>query len=245
MWSCHHGNAKQSVHGSDWTVSCPVLSRVQIHNGYASLWFQCHFGNTIKSVTDQGFTIKHHILDNEAPPLLLDLLNEKHIQYQLVPPHMHWRNAVERAIRTFKNHLIAGLSSLPPTFPMNLWCKLLPQALITINLLQQSRTLPHLSAFSHFQGHFDYNATPLAPPGSHVLVHEKNNYEAIMGTSWHGRLLLGTSNETLPLLHDVYHIYSCNLYFWFRHFSPHFETAYFISVEYTSWFRRNHRNCAS
>jgi hypothetical protein len=42
------------------------------------------------------------------------LQEEMDIKYQLVPPHIHRRNAAERAIRTFKNHFIAGLSIHQP-----------------------------------------------------------------------------------------------------------------------------------
>jgi hypothetical protein len=48
------------------------------------------------------------------------------VAYQLVPPHCHRRNAAERAIRTFKEHFVAGLSSVYPTFPLHLWERLLP-----------------------------------------------------------------------------------------------------------------------
>jgi hypothetical protein len=46
----------------------------------------------------------------------------------LVPPHCHRRNAAERAIRTFKEHFVAGLSSVDPSFPMHLWDRLLTKA---------------------------------------------------------------------------------------------------------------------
>jgi hypothetical protein len=49
-----------------------------------------------------------YFLDNEASTLLKEQLRKLKIQYQLVPPHMHRRNAAERAIRTFKNHFMAG-----------------------------------------------------------------------------------------------------------------------------------------
>ena len=51
----------------------------------------------------------------------------------------------ERAIQTFKNHFIAGLSSTNPNFPLHLWDELLEQATITINLLQQSPHKKHLT----------------------------------------------------------------------------------------------------
>jgi hypothetical protein len=81
--------------------------------------------------------------------------------------------AAERAIHTFKNHFIAGLFSLDKDFPLHLWDRLLPQALLTLNLLQGSCTNPKLSAYAQLNGHFDFNRTPIAPPGIRVLVHEK------------------------------------------------------------------------
>ena len=75
--------------------------------------------------------------------------------YQLVPPGNHRRNAAERAIRTFKNHLIAGLSTADPNFPLNLWDRLLDQAYITLNLLRGSRMNPKLSAYAQIEGEFD------------------------------------------------------------------------------------------
>ena len=58
-------------------------------------------------------------------------------------------------------------------FPLTSWDQLLPQALMTLNLLRTSRINPRLSAWSQIHGIFDFNRTPLAPPGTRVLVHEK------------------------------------------------------------------------
>jgi hypothetical protein len=112
-------------------------------------------------------------LDNEASAALQQYMQEQQVDYQLAPPNIHRRNAAERAIRTFKNHFIAGLCSTDRNFPLNLWDKLIPQALITLNLLRGSRINPALSAQAQVHGAFDYNRTPLAPPGIRVLVHEK------------------------------------------------------------------------
>jgi hypothetical protein len=89
------------------------------------------------------------------------------------PPHCHRRNAVERAIRIFKEHFVAGLSSVDPTFPLHLWDTLLPQAEITLNLLRTSRLHPQLSAAAHFRGLVDYNKTDFAPPVCKIISHEK------------------------------------------------------------------------
>ena len=91
----------------------------------------------------------------------------------LPPPGIHRTNAAERAIRTFKNHFIAGLSSVHPGFPMSEWDRLLFQGELTLNLLRASRVNPKISAYTYLFGNFDFNKTPLAPPGSKVLVHLK------------------------------------------------------------------------
>jgi hypothetical protein len=85
--------------------------------------------------------LKPHLqgLDNEAPLALRNYLTQQGITYQLAPPHIHRRNNAERAIKTFKNHFIAGLCSVDPTYPLKLWYELLPQATITLNLLKKSR----------------------------------------------------------------------------------------------------------
>jgi hypothetical protein len=95
------------------------------------------------------------------------------VEYHLVPPHCHRRNDAERAIRTFKEHFVAGLASVDPTFPLHLWDRLLPQAEITLNLLRTSRLHPQLSAAAQFHGLVDYNKTAFAPPGRNIIANKK------------------------------------------------------------------------
>ena len=97
-------------------------------------------------------------------------VNEK---FQLVLPHIHRRNSAEQAIRTFKEHLIAGLSSTHKDFPLHLWCRLIPHTILTLNLLRQSRMNPKLSGYAQLHGEFNYNATPPSPPVTQFIVHEK------------------------------------------------------------------------
>jgi hypothetical protein len=90
---------------------------------------------------------------------------DNNVDFQLVPPGIHGRNAAERAIRTFKNYFIAGLCSVNKNFPIHLWDWLLLQAKITLNLLCGSRINPKLLAWAQVHGAFDFNRTPLGPPG--------------------------------------------------------------------------------
>ena len=101
------------------------------------------------------------------------MFENENVAYQLVPPHIHRRKAAERAIRAYKHHLITGLYTCDPRFPSREWDRLLPHCNITINLLRSSRRNPSLSAYAALQGNFDFNATPTAPPGTKVVVHEK------------------------------------------------------------------------
>jgi hypothetical protein len=109
---------------------------------------------------------------------LRNYLTKQGIHYQLTPPHINRRNNAEREIQTFKNHFIAGLCSVDTTFPLKLWDKLLPQATITMNLLRKSRINPNMSEYAQLNGHFDFNRTPLAPPGTQVIAHEKPDQRA-------------------------------------------------------------------
>jgi hypothetical protein len=130
---------------------------------------------SIALLTSRGLTPQLQRLDNEASQALQQYLTEQAIDYQLAPPHVHRRNSAERAIRTFKNHFIATLSGTDPEFPLHLWDRLLPQVLLTLNLLRASRINPRLSAQAQIHGAFDFNRTPLAPPGTRVMIHETSS----------------------------------------------------------------------
>ena len=68
---------------------------------------------------------------------------------------------------------ISALCSTDSQFPMHLWFCLLPQATLTLNMLQASRRHPQIFAYTVQEGVFDFNNTPLAPPGTKVVLHEK------------------------------------------------------------------------
>ena len=94
------------------------------------------------------------------------------VNFQLVLPHPHRTNTAEQAIQSYKDHLFAGLSSYYPNFPLQLWDHLLHQVTLTLNLLCPSRINPHLLEESQLNGPFNFNRSPLAPPGTKFLVYE-------------------------------------------------------------------------
>ena len=76
----------------------------------------------------RGLTPKLHIMDNEVSEVLNKYFEDSDIQFQLVPPHMHWRNVAERSVRTFKNHFVAALCTVDPLLPFYLWERLFPKS---------------------------------------------------------------------------------------------------------------------
>jgi hypothetical protein len=155
-----------------YIYDCNYVKVIPMKSRSASEWVKAY--DTIhQELTDKGFKPKLQTLDNEASAALKNFFTTNDVDYQLVPPRCHRRNAAERAIRTFKEHFVAGLSSVDPAFPLHVWDRLLPQAEITLNLLRTSRIHPQLSAVAHFHGLVDYNKTYFAPPGCKIIAHEK------------------------------------------------------------------------
>ena len=113
------------------------------------------------------------ILDNECSGEMKAALNKYKLQFQLVPPDNHRRNAAERAIRTFKSHFLSCLATCPKEFPIREWDRLIPQAVLTLNLLRTARTNTNLSAHAYLNGIHDFTKCPLAPFGNKVMIHQK------------------------------------------------------------------------
>jgi hypothetical protein len=128
-----------------------------------------------QKLTSRGLKSKLMTLDNEASKLLKDYLHDQDINFQLVPPYCQRRNASECTICAFKYHLIAGLCSTDKAFTMHLWDRLLPQAILTLNMLSKLRINPKISAASNLYGQYEYSRAPMAPPGTILIAHETLN----------------------------------------------------------------------
>jgi hypothetical protein len=155
-----------------YVYDCNYVKVIPMKSRSSSEWGKA-YDHIHQELTVKGFKPKLQTLDNEASTALKNFFTANDVEFQLVPPHGHRRNVAECSIRTFKEHFVAGLSSVDPTFPSHLWDRLLPQAEITLNLLRTSRLHPQLSAAAHFHGLVDYNKTAFAPPGCNIIAHEK------------------------------------------------------------------------
>jgi hypothetical protein len=116
-----------------------------------------------------NFMPTYEIADNAMTQAFIADLRLRGITCTLVPPNNHRSNNAERAIQTFKNHFIAGLSTCDPSFPVSEVKDIVPQVLITLNLLRKSRSSP-LTAQEEIHGLFDSNRFDLHPPGTRVIT---------------------------------------------------------------------------
>ena len=98
-----------------------------------------------------------HVLDNEAPEDLKQAICENGCKVKLTPADQHRRNAAERAIQIFKGHFISILAGVLDDFPINQWDELLPQTILTLNLLRHANIAPNISAYAYHHCSFDYN----------------------------------------------------------------------------------------
>ncbi len=116
--------------------------------------------------------IPHQIvrLDNETSTQLLKLFSNLGMKIEIAPPANHRTLSAERHIRTWKNHFISTLSTCDPSFPLDAWEFLIPHAECTLNLLRPSITTPTVSAWEQVCGKFNFNAVPLAPPGTRAVI---------------------------------------------------------------------------
>jgi hypothetical protein len=96
-----------------YVYDCNYVKVIPVKSRSASEWVKA-YDTVHQELTVKGFKPKLQTLDKEASAALKNFFTVNDIAYQLVPPHFHRRNAAERAIRTFKEHFVAGLSSVDP-----------------------------------------------------------------------------------------------------------------------------------
>lgn len=123
----------------------------------------------------------------------------KGIDIQLVAPHTYQQNAAKRALRTWKNHFAAGMSSTDNNFPLHLWfylrCYTMIQVTNILNMLRPSWHHPHLSAYTILYGVFDFNQKPMAPPSTKMQVHQKPQQQLTWDPHTQNGWYIGASKE--------------------------------------------------
>ena len=64
-----------------------------------------------------------HVLDNKCSKAVQSFVEKEDTNIQLVEPRNHRVNAAETAIKAAKYHIIAGLQTVDPDCPLQLWIK--------------------------------------------------------------------------------------------------------------------------
>jgi hypothetical protein len=91
-----------------YVYECNYVKVIPMKSRSASEWVNA-YEHIHQELTVKGFKPKLQTLDNEASADLKNFITANDVEYQLVPPHCHRRNADERAIRAFKEHFVAGI----------------------------------------------------------------------------------------------------------------------------------------
>ena len=190
-WFLHQGHPYQwkSIHQPDRKITSNIKQRLKIHHDNVWSWIQINPGGNIEEqmtiwtviryhkpqmhLKNIGTNPRIHIMDNELPATVKKYLRNNKIDLQLVPPNMHWTNESKNSTIAFKDHFIAGLETVPPQLTLHLWCRLIPLATTTLNLLHPSHINPRLSEDKILNGTFDYNRTTFTPPQKNVVVNEQ------------------------------------------------------------------------
>ena len=96
-------------HSSNLILAEPFSSRKDKHRIAA-------YNAMMERLKAKGLDVDLQVMDNEpSKDFKQNMVNKWKVEYQLVPPDMHRRNAAERAISTFKSRLISWLYWLGST----------------------------------------------------------------------------------------------------------------------------------
>jgi hypothetical protein len=119
-----------------------------------------------------GHHVKVQILDNETSASLFTYFDDQHIAYQPVPPNQKHTKAAERAIQNFRRNFLSLLATTHPSFPINRWPALFPQAELTLNTVCPYADLPSISAHNGiYREPYDFLSHPIAPCGTLIVLY--------------------------------------------------------------------------
>ena len=89
--------------------------------------------------------------------------------------------------------MVTVMSGVSKIVPMHLWCRLLQPAELTLNVQQQSNTVPNVSAYAHIHGQHNFVVGSFAPLGIEVQAYKtptkRGTWDPHLVTGWN----LGTS----------------------------------------------------
>jgi hypothetical protein len=170
-----------SNHGHAYVVVIYILDANAIWSVPIKNWSKeellCAYRKIYTWLTPCSFKPLLHKLDNKTSKDVKALVTTEQTPIQYTPLDIHCTNPTKFAIPTWKNHVLAGIAGLPKSFPIANWCHLTMQCDASLNMLRPCCTNPLLSAHKALEWSFSFDATPMAPVGTEVLVHMKPNQQ--------------------------------------------------------------------
>jgi hypothetical protein len=162
------------------------LDDISIFNAYKT---------NFDSLAQKGFKPKLNFLDNQATKYIMKFLTKTECKLQLVEPHNHCVNAAKHAIQTFKDAFISTLVMTDSNFPLQLWDRLTPQVINTLNMMQASWIDPTKSAYEVLYGMYDWNCYPLVPLGCKAVVYKDGDTRGLWASHGVNGWYLGPSMD--------------------------------------------------
>ena len=151
-----------------------------------------------------GLGTKKHVLENDISKEYTAAIRANGATHELVPLEEHRRNIAAKSIQTYKNHFVGVLAGLHESFPMHLWCRLITQAEMQLNIQRQYTITPKISVYSHVHGPHNFIYKPLAPLVCPVLAHENLDKRV----SWEDHAINACNLYMSMEHHQAFNVYS-------------------------------------
>ena len=122
----------------------------------------------------RGFKPTLHRMDNKTSAEVEHFIAEQNTNVKYTVPEKNNCAPEKKAVQTFKSCFKSTTVSLPPEFPISYWCRLLTQVDLCVNSVRPCRQNPTLLLWAAvLEGDFHFNSTPIAPPGTVILIYKR------------------------------------------------------------------------
>ena len=103
-------------------------------------------------------------MDNETSRDVEEFIESQNADVQYAAPGSHCPPA-KKAVQTYKACFKSTAASLSDKFPVGYWCRLCEQVDLSVSIWR--------SVWAACEGNFHFDSTPIAPPGTEMLMHNK------------------------------------------------------------------------
>jgi len=100
------------------SINAILMQPIQSH---ADEYMVATFKDVYKMLEACGLHPMLHVLDNECSKAVQEYVRSEGITIQIAEPYSHRVNAAEPAVKSVKYHVLAGLATVHPDCPLQLW----------------------------------------------------------------------------------------------------------------------------